>query len=377
MTTYGPRVSTRYLANPYNPAYRVQQSYRSGYVQKPRTDSPTQVTITKSVFTRPDLWNNYCDAPNTTVAYNCQNPRLEGVTPGNWGLRQYNESLNKCYGKFRDKVYTSSASFAANLAEWRQTVDTIANDATVLRRAWNALRRGRFREFKKVLGLTLQKGESPWSKPELAGSLWLQYHFGWEPLVKDIHEACIILESNFPSTVIRTRASSAGSYVLDDNYGGNNYRVPRFTFRCHMQAKVRCINPNLHQATALGLTNPLSVLWEVVPFSFVVDWFWPVGEFLESWSDFFGLEFTDAFTTRTAFAKGDQYVRALKQYGGGILQPQYSCEAKHMVRALAIQGPAFPFPKHFKGFSVARGATAIALLVGALSSERRYFNQTA
>jgi len=33
---------------------------------------------------------------------------------------------------------------------------------------------------------------------------------------------------------------------------------------------------------SLGLTDPLSVLWEITPYSFVVDWFIPIGTYLEN-----------------------------------------------------------------------------------------------
>jgi hypothetical protein len=33
---------------------------------------------------------------------------------------------------------------------------------------------------------------------------------------------------------------------------------------------------------SLGLTDPLSVVWEIIPYSFVVDWFLPVGTYLEN-----------------------------------------------------------------------------------------------
>lgn len=378
MTTYGPRTATITVPNPFNPTYRVYRGYRSGYVQKPRTESPNPVVITRAAMTRPDLWNANCDAPNTMVAYRTQIPGYPG-SPGSYGGYESVQALNRCYSKFKDAVYTSSAQLAANLAEYRSTVDMIADDAQVLRKAWNYLRRGQLGRFKELLRLKSRKGESPWSKPEAAGSLWLQYHFGWDPLVKDIHESIKVLESEFPSIKIAEKASSRGSYKLDDNYGGWNYDVPEFAYRVMMQARVRCSNPNLHRAQSLGLINPASVLWEIVPFSFVIDWFWPVGEFLDSWTDFVGLTFEDAFTTRSNKGFGHQYERALKGWGGFIItsSQQLSCKASHMERSLGILGPAFPYPKQFKGFSVVRGATAIALLVGALSNERRYFAQTA
>jgi hypothetical protein len=38
-------------------------------------------------------------------------------------------------------------------------------------------------------------------------------------------------------------------------------------------------NPLTNTLSSLGLTNPLNVAWELVPFSFVVDWFIPIGDF--------------------------------------------------------------------------------------------------
>lgn len=377
MATIGPTTKIFTVANPFYPPYRVFYGSIRGYIQRPRTDKPNEVVKIKCAYIRPDLWNAYCDALNARVTYNLQLPSAE-LAPGSWGQRESTEALNKCYSKFRDAVYGDSASWGVNLAEYKQTVDMIAKDAGTLRKAWNHLRRGQLGRFKDDLGLSRRKGESPWSKPEMAGSLWLQYHFGWEPLVKDIHDGCKVLEDEFPSRKVRARAKRTGSYRLDTNYGGMNYDVPKFSFAVQMGAEFLVSNPNLHRATSLGLTNPLTIAWEIVPFSFVVDWFWPIGQFLESWSDFFGVTLDDSYTTRSNHAFGSQYMRALKSYGGYITNNrQMMCRSHYLVRSMGILGPAFPYPKAFKGFSVTRGATAIALLVGALSNERRYFAQTA
>lgn len=379
MAIYGPKDSTYIVPNPHNPVKRVFYGRRKGWVQRPRTNAPTEFLLQKGGFYRPDLWNEFCDAPNHNVFVNVMNPKIEGLAPGYWGERQRTESLNKCYGKFRDQVYAVSASIANNLAEYRQTVNMIADDANVLREAWNCLRRGQLGKFKKLLRIKARKGDNPWSKPEQAGSLWLQYHFGWDPLVRDIWESVRILEGTFPGLKVTARATSSGSYKLDPIYSGANYDVPEFTYRCMMQADVLVSNQNLHKAAALGLINPVSVAWEIVPFSFVVDWFWPIGQFLNSWTDFVGLSFENCFTTRSAEAKGSSYMRNVQRapWNGAKYQEQLCMHARYVNRSLVIEGPAFPFPKRFKGFSVVRGATAIALLVGALSNERKYFAQTA
>jgi hypothetical protein len=41
-------------------------------------------------------------------------------------------------------------------------------------------------------------------------------------------------------------------------------------------------NPKLAELSSLGLINPLEIVWEVLRYSFVVDWFLPVGEWLGS-----------------------------------------------------------------------------------------------
>lgn len=126
-------------------------------------------------------------------------------------------------------------------------------------------------------------------------------------------------------------------------------------------------NPNLHRATTLGLTNPAAIAWELVPFSFVVDWFIPIGNFLNSWTDFLGLRFEDSYNTR--YVK----VENLRLYNGSGVPPGHPaykeiyransiCMARAVQRELGTISPVI-YPKQFKGFSVIRGATAISLLI--------------
>jgi hypothetical protein len=47
----------------------------------------------------------------------------------------------------------------------------------------------------------------------------------------------------------------------------------------------------------LGMANPLSLAWELLPYSFVVDWFLPIGQFLSSLDYALGLEFRYGWMT--------------------------------------------------------------------------------
>jgi len=374
MAIYGPKTKTFSKANPYYAPNRVWYQYQQWYTTKPRANVPLAYLLVRNWF-EPQDWNADCDSPNANVTHYVEYPNAVDLTPGAFGARENAAALNRCYDKFRAQVYTESAQTVVNVMERQQVVDAIKTDADVIRKAWRSLRRGDFRGFKRALGLSSRKGESPWSKPEAAGSIWLQYHFGWEPLFQDIFNSVKILQSEYPSRTFTSRASAGGTYEYIVSNGWC-YVVPSFRHRYLMQATVHCRNPNLHRANSLGLINPASVIWERVPFSFVVDWFWPIGSFLESWSDFVGLEFENAFTTRSSNATGSQWYAwqgpPAAQYNSSL-----NCKAYKVERVLSITGPSFPYPKQFKGFSVTRGATAIALCVGALSNERRYFSQTA
>jgi len=58
--------------------------------------------------------------------------------------------------------------------------------------------------------------------------------------------------------------------------------------------------PELASLKQFGLANPLSIAWELVPWSFVVDWVLPVGEFLDACTATFGLTFKDGCRVETA-----------------------------------------------------------------------------
>lgn len=46
----------------------------------------------------------------------------------------------------------------------------------------------------------------------------------------------------------------------------------------------------------LGLDDPLGLIWELTPYSFVVDWFLPVGQWLSSFRSIKGLTFQGGYT---------------------------------------------------------------------------------
>jgi hypothetical protein len=65
-----------------------------------------------------------------------------------------------------------------------------------------------------------------------------------------------------------------------------------------MGAYISVDNPNVALLEMLGLLNPLSIAWELVPWSFVADWMFNISGYLDSWSAFAGLGLQEAYTTK-------------------------------------------------------------------------------
>jgi hypothetical protein len=62
-------------------------------------------------------------------------------------------------------------------------------------------------------------------------------------------------------------------------------------------AEVRVRNPNQYLVSQTGLNNVAGTLWEIIPWSFVVDYWFNVSQFLAQWTDTYGIEFLNPYHT--------------------------------------------------------------------------------
>lgn len=294
----------------------------------------------------------------------------------------------RAYDKLMGQVKgEANAMLAVNIAERKQAFSMISKRSMQLLKAARAMKNLDLPGFLTALGYTRRKTRSStkWvrdgrgrthtlpaktvaadsyalqKRAKSAGSLWLEYWFGWSPLLSDIHSSVNVLQNTPPAATRRTfRGSGSANSVQtlsSDQYGFSRYVI---TYRARYQCNVDVTNADLFRANALGLTNPLTVAWEVVPFSFLVDWFLPVSRFLDSYTDTLGLSITRVIVSTGGRAQFVQVLshpeRAHTMDSNGYRFSRSIPSSLPLPGLLDRRGTAIQ--------SLTRAATAVSLLTG-------------
>lgn len=343
MGTIGPEFSAE---TTYDDNGRIKFESRAKYRSVPRDHTkPLPFAMEKTWI------SSY--TPNSPV--DCRN-----FGAGPWlhyhGSGAQARCLQAAYGKLVGKVKNLQQGWGETIATRKQGFEMILHRVGALTTAVRKLKKGDIPGFAKALGVPARRARS---KVKNASSLWLEYHFGWEPLYKDIYTGCKILSADIPSGTIR----GVGVEEVRETRGSHISNTYRGRVVAVLQGDYYVDNPNKYLLNQLGVINPVSVAWELVPFSFVVDWFIPVGQFLGGLTDFYGVGRRNEFTTTASFIEAD----TLTYYSMFDPPAFMKSHAVNVNRTLGISVPKPTF-KLFRGFSVTRGATAIALLVGMLKS---------
>ena len=117
-----------------------------------------------------------------------------------------------------------------------------------------------------------------------------------------------------------------------------------------------------------GLDNPTLAVWEAMPYSFVVDWFLPVGDYLSSLSAFNGIEVINPSisVSYTCSWKGYTYTKdARKVYGGLRSHVPGQLTQKYTDYRRSNDTPSYKFPFPENGLSLSRFASALSLMATA------------
>lgn len=214
-------------------------------------------------------------------------------------------AANKALAHFQAKL-SDTASLGLTLVQHRQAMDMLTNRLQALGKFARNLKRGNFRSAWESLDVSpkdLKRLKSKEDKLKATankfGSNFLEVHFGWVPLVQDVYNSMEVLSSPIPygkvtasGKVILVKESGPVSFL---NFWETLTSEHSGTYRCRIGAEIAVTNPNLNLLNSLGLLNPAEVLWDAIPWSFVVGWFVDVSEFLRNFNRFAGMTLTNAY----------------------------------------------------------------------------------
>lgn len=273
--------------------------------------------------------------------------------------------------KANKKIFEIDLNAAVAYAERRSTYNLIAQNAEKIAESLDHLGRGDNRQAALSLGLKPRKSKFKSSVLTL-GPRWLELQYGWKPLLSDIHGALKLMHEKPPSWYVKSVTTTKQKVENSDYSGEVDTRV---TFK----ALVTVTNPNLVAFNSTGILNPAVIAWELVPYSFVFDWFLPVGDYLSSFTARAGLSLTEKSSTYTTTERYDVHKRP-----SGVIPPdsytesgssrrRFSArttnhglasigklETKRKTRYLTF--PDFPFPQLQSPVSLNHAITSVALL---------------
>lgn len=209
------------------------------------------------------------------------------------------EMKNEAATKALNKLADQKINLGENLATFGQTLAMFMSRVDFLKAALNLGRQTKdWRQFLKLSTLDLRE-KGPLSK---AASSYLEYIYGLKPLVDDVYTAHKLLKNHAEAPLL-LKAVGKAQRTVEKTIG---FTLPNSSVTkdsVTSDSKLTCtvwayVDPEWKGVRALqqfGLVNPVALAWELVPYSFVVDWFLPIGPVLYALTAPMGLVFVDGY----------------------------------------------------------------------------------
>lgn len=208
---------------------------------------------------------------------------------------------------------------------------------------------------------------APDDPAKVIANTWLSYQYGWKPLLGEVFGACDFARTRAKRIRIKVTAKAKGHgtgldipATLDLQ---SEYEYDQST-RGHMTIDLAVTNQDLFDLSRMTTLNPVMIVWELVPYSFVADWFLDIGGYMSMMEQSFGagLEFKRGHYTQTYWDLYRQKIppQSFKNGSGKILKvenPMYGRYIKSGKRRVVLN--AFPLPGRPR-FNVKLGAERLA-----------------
>lgn len=271
------------------------------------------------------------------------------------GARMMDRLQDEAASRFYEMLANASTSLPQIFAERGQTFNMLASSMKRLSDWYRSFRRGR----NPFTGRSCNGNN--------AADLWLEYTYGWVPTVSDVYGLMDLKNLTPPSPLLKVKKDG---YLKKDLYTTHKLHPWEGTTleyrreyvvngRVTIRAIVEVSDPSIAFANSLGLLNPAALAWELLPYSFVVDWFLPIGTWLNNQTALWGLSLTQQSTTKTQRVVGSYQPRS---YGPNIAAVEQNDPWFEIYKDRTLTIPSVPLPRLKNPFSPSHAISALALL---------------
>jgi len=273
--------------------------------------------------------------------------------------------------KAQSDLKGSKANLGEAFIEAGQTADMILNSIYRL----SQLAKDLIAIKKRTLGYVIGKSDDVVVD---ISQLWLQYKYGWRPLVDDAYAAYQLLrekDKTRPYLITgkgktTSTKTQTGTFIDLYDYWGTTASLgwegtAKKTSRTKLTFAVPFDYQDWQRKTMVD--NPAAVTWEILPYSFVADWFLPMGTYLDAIGYADGLLFKGGFTSVVSEVEV-RYTTSESNSSRGVAHANASKDpcvtSKYHRRVAHDSAPPVPFPNIDRsGLRGSRIASAAALLL--------------
>jgi hypothetical protein len=299
---------------------------------------------------------------------------------------------NLLISKLGARINAADVNIPEDLFQAKQTLSLFTNNSNRLRASIMFLRRGNLGKATASIGTSPSKAAvktfSSLRRNGVTGSrllaeMWLELRYGWIPLINDIDGSIksfskFITQKNGEVATAKASVHKVAegttpinnALLVNTKEVGKRYYFVSTSERMSITYKLDDRVVNLF--ASLGFTSPTALVWELIPFSFVVDWFLPIGNALQAYHTFDGLSFLRGY--KTYFTR--QTCTASISYSGDDL-PYTTANVSgvgfatglKVDRVVLTDFPKPNFPRLKNPVSLIHAANAAALLTVAFTGK--------
>lgn len=283
--------------------------------------------------------------------------------------------------KALSKLKNQKVNLAQAFAEREQTVHLVRDTLAGLTHAAVSLRKKDLRGIAEGLKL---RGKVKMPRGQNFHNRWLELQYGWKPLYSDVYGAVQALHQKDQEDLRRyscTVTGKAKEHVesWDSQLRNYCYRATRHyigTDGVFVRLDYYLANPFSASLSALGITNPLTVAWEITPWSFVWDWFNPIGGYLNALDAHVGFQFKAGTVSSLRTREWDAWLNTAGPQSGYVSMNAYGASKVRQLRLTRELYSSSPLPR-IPGFknpfprdNTAHFQNAVALFASSLDGRK-------